>query len=62
MNIFEFLDRNGISPAVEFKRLIFLFDESRYFDEGEGLSFFFKFLLEAIWPHLPCRYKYVGPV
>jgi len=57
MNIFEVLDKNGLSPAVEFKRLIFLFNESRYFDGDEGLSFIFKFLFEDFWPCLPMHIR-----
>ena len=57
MNIFEILDKNGLAPAVEFKRLITLFNESRYFDDEEELDFLFRFLLEDFWPHLPLQIR-----
>ncbi len=56
MNIFKILDKNGLSPTVEFKHLITLFNESHDFS-GKNKCYHFKNFVDNLWPDLPVKIR-----
>lgn len=56
MNIFDTLDKNRLSPAVEFKRLISLFNESHNFNNNNK-SYHFKHFVDDRWTDLPVKIR-----